>query len=97
MIGARLPYTEDPSFRRMFYLELLPELRPRGKTLIIVSPDKHYFHVADTLIQMRPGKIDAVTRSVPADPDTGVRPSRAGGRERPTDTGIATQRHLTVG
>ena len=41
---------QDPTFRRIFYTELLPELRAQGKTLIVISHDDRYFNVADRLL-----------------------------------------------
>ena len=48
---------QDPTFRRTFYEELLLELKQAGKTLIIISHDDQYFHVADRLIEMDNGRI----------------------------------------
>ncbi len=49
---------QDPSFKKIFYLELLPELKARGKTVIVISHDDHYFQVADRIIKLDYGKID---------------------------------------
>jgi putative pyoverdin transport system ATP-binding/permease protein len=48
---------QDPTFRRTFYEEILPELKQTGKTLIIISHDDQYFHVADRVIEMDDGRI----------------------------------------
>ncbi len=48
---------QDPAFRRVFYTELLPELRALGKTIIVISHDDKYFYVADKIIQMNTGKM----------------------------------------
>lgn len=48
---------QDPEFRRIFYTELLPELRAQGKTLIVISHDDRYFDVADRLLRMSAGRI----------------------------------------
>jgi putative pyoverdin transport system ATP-binding/permease protein len=48
---------QDPGFRRYFYEELLRELKNRGKTVIVVSHDDRYFHVADRLVKMDFGSI----------------------------------------
>jgi putative ATP-binding cassette transporter len=50
---------QDPEFRRRFYRELLPELRARGTTLIVVSHDDAYFDCADRLIRLQDGRIVA--------------------------------------
>jgi putative ATP-binding cassette transporter len=56
---------QDPAFREVFYTELLPELKARGKAVIVISHDDRYFHVADRLIKMDYGKIEHET---PTDP-----------------------------
>ncbi len=48
---------QDPAFRRVFYEELLPNLRRQGKTLIVVSHDESYFRIADRVIELDAGKI----------------------------------------
>lgn len=48
---------QDPSFRRIFYSELLPDLKRLGKTIIVISHDDRYFDVADQLVHMRAGQI----------------------------------------
>ncbi|UUQ65880.1 cyclic peptide export ABC transporter [Pseudomonas fuscovaginae UPB0736] len=48
---------QDPAFRRVFYTELLPELRDQGKTIIVISHDDRYFPVADQLVRMQAGQI----------------------------------------
>jgi len=46
---------QDPTFRHYFYSELLPELRSSGKTVIVISHDDRYFHIADRLIRIEGG------------------------------------------
>jgi putative ATP-binding cassette transporter len=48
---------QDPSFRHLFYTELLPELRAKGHSLVVISHDDRYFHVADRVITMKAGRI----------------------------------------
>ncbi|HWU87988.1 MAG TPA: cyclic peptide export ABC transporter, partial [Kofleriaceae bacterium] len=50
---------QDPMFKAVFYQELLPELRSRGKTLIVVSHDDRYFHVADRVLRLEMGQLTA--------------------------------------
>ncbi|MEM9491994.1 MAG: ATP-binding cassette domain-containing protein, partial [Myxococcota bacterium] len=57
---------QDPQFKEYFYDELLPELKQNGKTIIVVSHDDRYFHIADTLIKMEFGRIVETTK--PAKP-----------------------------
>jgi putative ATP-binding cassette transporter len=48
---------QDPAFRRVFYTELLPELKAQGKTIIVISHDDRYFDIADQLVRMDAGRI----------------------------------------
>ena len=48
---------QDPAFRKVFYTELLPELRAKGRTLIVISHDEQYFHVADRVLHMLEGRM----------------------------------------
>jgi len=48
---------QDPQFRQYFYETLLPEIKAMGKTVIAVTHDDHYFHVADRLLKMEEGKM----------------------------------------
>jgi len=53
---------QDPTFRRIFYTELLPDLKRLGKTIIVISHDDRYFDVADQLIHMANGKVKLESR-----------------------------------
>ncbi|MBV1829274.1 cyclic peptide export ABC transporter [Komagataeibacter sp. AV436] len=48
---------QDPVFRRVFYTEILPELKAAGRTLIVISHDDHYFATADHIIHLDEGRI----------------------------------------
>jgi len=48
---------QDPQFREYFYESLLPEIKAMGKTVIAVTHDDHYFHIADRLWKMEDGRI----------------------------------------
>ncbi len=48
---------QDPTFRRIFYTEILPDLKRQGKTLIVISHDDRYFQLADRRITLRDGRI----------------------------------------
>src|SRR5262249_54429138 len=43
---------QDPRFKALFYTRLLPELKSRGKAVLVITHDDHYFHLADTIIQL---------------------------------------------
>ncbi len=48
---------QDPMFRKVFYSKILPDLKARGKTIIVISHDNHYFDVADRIIRFENGVI----------------------------------------
>jgi putative ATP-binding cassette transporter len=49
---------QDPQFKEVFYLHLLPELKARNKTVIVISHDDRYYHVADRLVKLDFGQLD---------------------------------------
>ena len=51
---------QDPVFKRMFYLRLLPELKRRGKTVLAVTHDDRYFDQADRVFKLEEGKVAVV-------------------------------------
>jgi putative ATP-binding cassette transporter len=58
---------QDPTFRRIFYSEMLPAFKSQGKTLIVISHDDRYFGAADRLVRLEKGRIvDIVEASVEA-------------------------------
>jgi len=48
---------QDLEFKRVFYEELLPELKARGITPIVISHDHHYYSHADRIIEFNEGQI----------------------------------------
>lgn len=48
---------QDPYFKRIFYTQLLPELKARNKTVLVISHDDHYFEVADRILKLDYGKL----------------------------------------
>ena len=48
---------QDPAFRRIFYEELLPDLKRQGKTLIVISHDDRFFAIADRVLRMKDGQL----------------------------------------
>ena len=55
---------QDPAFRRIFYTEILPDLKREGRTLVVISHDDRYFHVADRIVHMHDGRIRAIDASM---------------------------------
>ncbi|MFY0256193.1 cyclic peptide export ABC transporter [Chitinophaga sp. 30R24] len=48
---------QDPSFRAIFYKEIIPELKRKGKTVIAVTHDDQYFHCAEKVVKFDYGTI----------------------------------------
>jgi putative ATP-binding cassette transporter len=48
---------QDPLFKDVFYTQLLPELRSRGKAVLVITHDDRYFGCADRLVRLDYGKI----------------------------------------
>ncbi len=53
---------QDPSFKAVFYEQLLPELRGRGKTVVVITHDDRYFSLADRVLKLDNGAIVNETR-----------------------------------
>ena len=49
---------QDPIFKELFYTQLLPELKNKGKTVLVISHDDRYFDLADRIVKLDYGKIE---------------------------------------
>jgi putative ATP-binding cassette transporter len=56
---------QDPEYKDIFYSRLLPELRSRGKAVVVVTHDDRYFHLGDRVIKLDEGRL--------VQPDTALR------------------------
>ncbi|MDQ3918033.1 MAG: cyclic peptide export ABC transporter [Acidobacteriota bacterium] len=65
---------QDPLFKNVFYLQILPELQARGKTVLVISHDDRYYHLGDRMIKLDYGKVEY---------DEPVTPTRAMSAEAP--------------
>lgn len=48
---------QDPLFKELFYTVVLSDLKARGKTVVVITHDDHYYHVADRCIRLEDGRI----------------------------------------
>ena len=51
---------QDPGFKNVFYREVLPDLKARGKAVVVISHDDRYFDAADKVIVMEDGRIQRI-------------------------------------
>jgi putative pyoverdin transport system ATP-binding/permease protein len=55
---------QDITFKEIFYCQILPELKARGKTVLVISHDERYYNVADRIIRLDYGKLATDQRRV---------------------------------
>ncbi|NOK15677.1 cyclic peptide export ABC transporter [Corallococcus carmarthensis] len=48
---------QDPVFKALFYEQLLPDLKRRGKAVLVITHDDRYFHLADRLLRLEYGQL----------------------------------------
>ncbi len=48
---------QDPEYRKFFYEALLPEMKARGKCIIVITHDDRYFNIADKHLRMERGNL----------------------------------------
>ncbi len=53
---------QDPYFKEIFYRQLLPQLKQRGKTVVVISHDDRYYDQADRLLKLENGQLSGVAR-----------------------------------
>lgn len=59
---------QDPLFKEVFYYQLLPEMKAKGKTVIVISHDDRYYSVGDRLIKLESGQLVLDERVRPMTP-----------------------------
>ncbi len=52
---------QDPLFKDVFYTQILPELRARGKSVLVITHDEKYFSLGDRLVKLDYGKLKTET------------------------------------
>jgi len=48
---------QDPVFKEIFYKQLLPDLKQRGKGILVITHDDRYFHMADRVLKLDYGQL----------------------------------------
>jgi putative ATP-binding cassette transporter len=73
---------QDPHFRTYFYEVMLADLKKAGKTVIAISHDDRFFHVADRVLRMEYGRLEEFVAA--------GKPSRrrSGGRTKESSTKV---------
>lgn len=49
---------QDPVFKSLFYTQLLPELKARGKGVLVISHDEKYYPLADRRLKLNDGRLE---------------------------------------
>lgn len=52
---------QDPEFKEVFYTRLLPELKARGKAVLVITHDDRYMYVADRCLRIEEGRMQPVS------------------------------------
>lgn len=48
---------QDPHFKSVFYNSILPSLKAKGKSVIVISHDDRYYYVADRIVKLDYGRV----------------------------------------
>lgn len=48
---------QDPAYKEVFYKKVLPGLKARGKSVLVITHDDRYFPLADRVIKLDAGKL----------------------------------------
>lgn len=51
---------QDPYFKEVFYYQVLPNLKQKGKLVIVVSHDEQYFDCSDQIYKLSEGKLTSL-------------------------------------
>ena len=54
---------QDPTYKQMFYTRLLPDLKARGKGVVVVTHDDRYFEHGDRVLRLEAGRIVPAERA----------------------------------
>ena len=48
---------QDPAFKTLFYTQLVPDLKRRGKAVVVITHDDRFFYLADRIVKLDEGRI----------------------------------------
>jgi len=48
---------QDPQYKEIFYKTLLPDLRERGKSVVVITHDDRYFHLGNQVVKLEDGRV----------------------------------------
>src|SRR5690606_7738558 len=51
---------QEPAYKDVFYRELLPGLKARGKAVLVITHDERYFELADRQLWLEDGRLARV-------------------------------------
>lgn len=51
--------TQDTEFKKIFYCEILPNLKRNGKTVVVITHDDAYYEYSDRTVKLEDGMISA--------------------------------------
>jgi putative pyoverdin transport system ATP-binding/permease protein len=54
---------QDPTYKQVFYTRLLPELKARGKCVVVVTHDDRYFEHGDRVLRLEAGRFVPAERA----------------------------------
>jgi len=54
---------QDPHYKEIFYTELLPNLKKRGKAIVVITHDDRYFSMGDRIVKFDYGQIVSNTNA----------------------------------
>jgi putative ATP-binding cassette transporter len=69
---------QDPSYKQVFYSQVLPELKARGKAVLVISHDDRYFHLADRCLELEAGRLGTLPEARRAAVRSAPTPARWG-------------------
>jgi putative ATP-binding cassette transporter len=53
---------QDPEYKEVFYTKLLPDLRNRGKAVVVITHDDRYFHIGNRVVKLEDGRMSVASR-----------------------------------